>query len=99
MFTKLVKLLKQVEGNEYITCVYNEEENREFARFPEELIVLAEEIDEEASALLIGRDGRPNYEAMAELKKLGYEVVPGETDSFGWLTGCIVTKKGEIVYG
>lgn len=60
------------------------------------------EIDYIASAVLIERGGYPNYEAMEQLKEMSngrYFVTPGETDSFGWLTGCLHTPKGIIVYG
>jgi transketolase len=33
------------------------------------------------------------------LQKHNYYVYPGEQDRFGWLTGCIDTSKGTIVYG
>ena len=48
---------------------------------------------------LITNSGEPNFDAMRLLEKEGFKVVPGETDSFGWLTGVIITKKGRIVYG
>lgn len=60
------------------------------------------EIDYIASTVLIECGGYPNYEAMLKLKELSdgrYFVTPGETDSFGWLTGCLHTPKGIIVYG
>lgn len=60
------------------------------------------EIDEDASGVLIESGGYPNYESMGQLKKLSngrYFVTPGETDSFGWLTGCLHTPAGIIVYG
>ena len=37
-----------------------------------------------------------NHEILGEA---GFSVFPGERDRFGWLTGCIQTKKGIIVYG
>jgi len=52
-----------------------------------------------ADVVLITKDGRPNWSAMAELRKEGYIVERGEYDSFGWLTGVIHTRKGYIVYG
>jgi hypothetical protein len=62
----------------------------------------AADIDYAASELLIESGGYPNYESMEQLKKLSdgrYFVTPGETDSFGWLTGCLHTPAGIIVYG
>jgi len=29
----------------------------------------------------------------------GYVMYPGEKDSFGWLTGCIKTQRGIVVFG
>ena len=52
-----------------------------------------------ADVALITNEGRPNWSAMAELRKEGYIVERGEYDSFGWLTGVIHTRKGYIVYG
>ena len=60
-----------------------------------------DDIDWAASGLFIGTGGFPNYEAMRQLKELShgkYFITPGETDSFGWLSGCINTPKGIIVY-
>jgi hypothetical protein len=40
-----------------------------------------------------------SYEHMENMKKNGYDVYPGEHDSYGWLTGCIKTERGIIVFG
>lgn len=40
-----------------------------------------------------------NYENIQLLKNAGYKVFPGEQDSFGWLTGWIEIKKGQILFG
>lgn len=48
---------------------------------------------------LIGEDGRNIYDNHDILADHGFPVFPGERDRFGWLTGCIQTKKGIIVYG
>lgn len=56
--------------------------------------------EDKACDALIRHDGHPDFEAMQELEEnYGYRVVPGETDSFGWLTGIIRTRKGNLVYG
>ncbi len=60
------------------------------------------EMDYTASGLFIMSGGTPHYDRMRELKELSngkYYIFPGETDSFGWLTGGIRTPKGIIVYG
>ena len=51
------------------------------------------------SELLIGSDGKCNYEAMEELGDRGFSVGPGEQDRFGWLSGVVSTKNGAIVFG
>ena len=43
-----------------------------------------------ANEVLITNNGRPNLEAIKEMKKQGFRVVPGEKDSFGWITGVII---------
>jgi len=48
---------------------------------------------------LITSEGQCVWEQHDILKQHGYEVFPGEVDGFGWLTGCIRTKKGILVYG
>ena len=61
-----------------------------------------EDIDMEASGLFIESGGYPDYEKMLQLKELSggkYFITPGEVDSFGWISGCINTPKGIIVYG
>lgn len=60
---------------------------------------LLEELDNMLSVFLIDKDGRSDCEAHTALAAFGYRVGPGETDSFGWLTGILYTKVGKIVYG
>lgn len=57
---------------------------------------LAEGLAEEA---LVDENGRCIWENHKVLEDAGFSVFPGERDRFGWLTGCIQTKKGIIVYG
>ena len=40
-----------------------------------------------------------NYGNVQVLKDAGYDVGYLEGDSFGWLSGWIPTKKGDIVFG
>lgn len=58
-----------------------------------------EEMDGMASAELIDSKGGCHWAAHRELATLGFKVVAGEKDSFGWLTGVIITPKGKFVYG
>ena len=64
---------------------------------------LVEAAESAAESILITAGGRPDYSAMARLKEAGFPVYAGETDGFGWLTGCIDLKVGEtpatLVYG
>ena len=57
------------------------------------------EIIDLANTVLVDDSGKNIYENHEYLKTHGYWVFAGEQDSFGWLTGCIQTKKGVIVYG
>ena len=66
---------------------------------PDQLPVLLQEIIELACGELIDSQGRPNYPTMDRLKDAGFPVSKGEGDSFGWLSGCISTPKGVVVYG
>lgn len=63
---------------------------------PKELVKEAVNL---ADQVLITKEGRPNFDNIDYLKANGFNVFPGETDSFGWLTGCIRTAKGIIVFG
>jgi hypothetical protein len=53
-----------------------------------------------ANQVFIDEEGHPRFEEIDKLwHEYGYFVFPGERDRFGWLTGCIQTKKGIIVFG
>jgi hypothetical protein len=54
-----------------------------------------------ADRCLITRDGRPDIDAITTVKMHGFNVRPGESDSFGWLSGVIElpTRKQSIVFG
>ncbi len=95
--TDLIKMLDALmESGNYTTTVSDEDGHTYLGG------EAATEIDYAASGLLIESGGRPNYDAMDHLKKMSngrYFVTPGETDSFGWLTGCLWTPVGIIVYG
>ena len=61
---------------------------------------LIDEIQFIATRLLITDKGEPDYDEIDRLfKEFGYFIYPGERDRFGWLTACIETKKGFIVFG
>ena len=51
-------------------------------------------------AACLVRGGEPDWAAIKGLEeKTHYRVFAGEKDSFGWLTGCILTRKGILVFG
>lgn len=52
-----------------------------------------------ANTKLIDDNGRNIWENHTLLNEHGFQVFPGEQDRFGWLTGCIGTKKGYVLYG
>lgn len=91
----LIKLLKQVEefdmpdSEDYIL---NNDTNEVVHKFIEVVSGLASEV-------LVGDEGQCLWDRHELLKGAGYSVFAGEKDRFGWLTGCIQTKKGVIVYG
>jgi hypothetical protein len=61
---------------------------------------LIEEILFIAERLLITDKGEPEFDEIDRLyKQYGYFVYPGERDGFGWVTACLQTKKGIIVFG
>ena len=51
-----------------------------------------------ASDTLVDHEGRCIWHLHDTLSDAGFPVFAGEKDSFGWLTGCIQTTKGIIVY-
>jgi hypothetical protein len=53
----------------------------------------------QADELLVTDQGQCNWENHEVLKNSGYPVFPGERDRFGWLSGCIQTSKGILVFG
>jgi hypothetical protein len=52
-----------------------------------------------ANDALVVADGGTNWDSVSLLKAAGFHTYAGEKDSYGWLTGCIDTKKGTIVCG
>lgn len=52
-----------------------------------------------ADDVLITAAGCCNWPAIEQVRAAGYPVFAGEVDRFGWLTGCIATRKGIVVYG
>lgn len=90
----LIDSIKTLESNDSI-------DKQEFLTDgdPDLLPPIVKEVVNNACDLLITSAGQTNFNAIAELKKNNITVGPGETDSFGWLTGVIYTTKGKIVFG
>ncbi len=86
----IILLLKQIESDD------NMKIHRGFYNNTQPLV---NSIIYLANKYLITEDGHPNRENMEKITKLGFSIKPGETDSFGWLTGCIHLKYGIIVFG
>ena len=57
------------------------------------------EIEEYACDTLIGFNGDCIWDNHEILGEAGFGVFAGEQDRFGWVIGCIQTKKGIIQYG
>ena len=61
---------------------------------------LVDEIQFISARLFISDEGSPLFDEMDRLQREhGYMIFPGERDGFGWVTACIQTKKGIIVFG
>nr|DAY89308.1 MAG TPA: hypothetical protein [Caudoviricetes sp.] len=84
---KVIEKVEYIEPKQYLTDGYYSE----LPHLIQESIKLANE------SLI--HECKPNFDNIEILKKHGFFVYPGEKDSFGWLTGCIRTKKGIIVFG
>ncbi len=82
---RAIEKVDYIKAKEYLT-------NGEPKELVKEAVRLADEV-------LITSKGKPNYESISYLKEHGFNVFAGEQDSFGWLTGCIRTSKGIIVFG
>ena len=91
---ELIEALRRVENNPEIECVSYLTNG-----VHEELHPDIQTVVELACEELADNSGYPHFGAMEVLEEEGFRVVAGETDSFGWLTGVIITNKGRIVYG
>ena len=61
---------------------------------------LIDEIQFIATRLFVTDKGEPQFGEMDRLhSEYNYFIYPGERDRFGWVTGCLQTKKGFIVFG
>lgn len=91
---QLIELLREVESFDDIPDDKNAILNTSDSGF------CCKEITSLAMELFIDKNGSPIFEKMDELQDLsGFYIFPGERDRFGWLTACLQTKKGIIVFG
>lgn len=69
--------------------------------FPEDVIFAGkiERWESLADSVLIAEDGQPDSETIAAFEEAGFRVGPGETDSFGWLTGVVSQGRLKLVFG
>jgi hypothetical protein len=89
---RLVECLKCVDES---SLPNNEETRLDVVDHP-----LIDEIEFIATRLFIDDKGSPLFDDMDRLQKeYGYFIYPGERDRFGWVTACLQTKKGFIVFG
>lgn len=86
----LVRMLKTIESDFKIQSVYG--------FIPEVNNKIVYEASILASKLLITNTGKCNWRNIELLKMEGYDVVPLEKDSCGWLVGGIETRKGTITF-
>ena len=66
---------------------------------PNDPDIRVQKVVELANKHLINIKGGCNWDNINILEELGYSIYAGEQDSFGWLSGCIETVNGVIVYG
>lgn len=97
---KLAALIKKLDESDIQAVEGDESESLPWWDTNEGCDPLLEEIVGAADVALISSGGSPHYQAHKHLHDAyGYRVKAGETDSFGWLTGVILTKRGYLVYG
>lgn len=92
---KLIAALKAVEDDSTVVAKDWLTNDDEGVPLPESIVTVLSLADGE----LIDSKGGCNFPAHRTLEAAGYPVSCGERDSFGWLTGVIRTRKGNIVYG
>lgn len=91
---KLISILKQIDDEEIsVMTIGNVIKGMRGDNID---LILIESLADE---LLITEQGQCNWPNIRRLKNEGYNIYAGDKDDFGWLTGCIETKKGIIVYG
>lgn len=97
---KLINYISLLTDEDFSDTIYDGDD---YAYYYAKSSEKMEEIEELANACLITADGRPDWTAISNLKKLCplvEDVHRGDYDSFGWLTGVIVLNgEKAIVFG
>lgn len=89
----LVQMLRDVDES----CLEDGDDDKILSHQDHLLVSVIQNL---ATKLLITESGTPDFDEIDRLyHEHGYFIFPGERDSFGWLTACIRTKKGIIVFG
>ena len=90
---ELIKGLAELENSEEVVkSKYLHDQNYPEAIFKVEIV--------SGLANCLVRGGDPDWTAIKAIEeKTHYSVFAVEKDSFGWLTLCILTKKGILVFG
>jgi len=86
---RLLELIKDIEIDE----------NIEYSEYISTMLPAVMEIERLAEELLITEKGYCNWKNINFLRDIDIDIFPIERDSFGWLVGGILTKKGIITYG
>jgi len=86
LLNKLLQGLQKIDASDRIVQEYLTEDSE------------TEILSSYATELLVTINGKCNWNNHDILKRNGYSVFAGEQDSFGWLSGCITTKKGILVF-
>jgi hypothetical protein len=92
---KLINFLKQIDTSKLEDSdsnVLNALDNADYKDLIDNAIG-------EATNELIDDNGHNIWEYHQYLREIGFDVFCGDRDRFGWLTGCIQTKKGILIYG
>lgn len=102
----LVAKLRELEASPLtdaeLGCYTSEEDGKRYfgnIENTEERHPLVSEIEGMANGELITSKGQAFFAAHKKLGEAGFRVFCGESDSFGWLIGCIRTERGIITYG
>lgn len=91
---KMVTLVSEINhSDEIIECDYLT------GGYAEDYHPLVTQLVAAAEELCIASDGTVRFSMIAQLARHGVIIRRGEYDSFGWLSGVVITKKGLVVYG